>query len=73
MSKPVINWSGRRFRLDKNEDTTHFIEVVNISIRDSMATIIIRKGAENKEVTLSLDHLVSIGFINLDALIPYCK
>jgi len=61
------------FNINNLKDITHRVTNINIDVFGSNVSVIIEKGTEVSAINISLQEAKNIGFINLDALKPYCK
>jgi hypothetical protein len=64
--EPLINQNGLK--------VTHHVTNISIDNHSKMATFVIEGGNNTIDVTkISMEFAQSIGFINIDKLLPYCK
>jgi hypothetical protein len=71
MNDKVIEWSGPLFLVEDMDK--HFVTNININPLNSMVDVYIQNAFDVQKHSFSMKHAQEIGFININALLKYCK
>ena len=73
VSDIVIAWGVGLFDIKSGKDITHNVTGIYVDSYNSICTVIIQKGTDVDTIKISMEYAQEIGFININALKPYCK
>ena len=72
-NKEIVIGTLAYFEIRTGKDITHHVTNVNVDIYNATINIVIENGIEVNQVKMSIPFAKEIGFINFDALKPFCK
>jgi len=71
--KTIVFGGLRNYSVAKMLHATHRVSGIIVDSQSGVVNIVIEQGTNVYQHNMSMEHAQSIGFINLDALAPYCK
>lgn len=61
------------FNIENKKDITHKVTNIKIDIIENSVSLTIEKGTQVEKISLSLQEAKNIGFLNFEALKPFCR
>ena len=61
------------FNIKNLKDITHRITNISVDVFSNNVSVVIEKGTEVNHVNITLQQAEEMGFLNLEALKPFCR